>query len=557
MTLRSIVLAGAVMSAALMTLNAQVDKKRALEAYERAIRLESQGEIDASLKALDEALLADPESLGALRRRGRLRLERKEFADAAADFATITRLRPNEAESWQSLGEARLGLKDASAADALAKALELGQPSALLQEKHGEALSLLGDHAKAIEAFTESIRLRIDRPEPYVGRGRAKAAQGNLRDAIEDFTAALQYSPGHAEGYYERAMAYGNLGMFDKAVDDFSSYLKIKPEDAAAYGFRGAAYDSLGRPSEAMADYNASLRLDPRGVRVLLARGELYARMGDHRKALEDRTEALRADPDNVMALVARGGSYHMLGEHAQAVADRTRAIQIDPNYGLAWYARGAGYFLLGDYEKAKSDLEEAVRLSPGNQEAVTVLDKTKEILARKGEVAALPQAPAQPAAESKPVQLPADQPPPAPAAQPPEPPAPKTAPEVAQTPEPAPPSKPDPPPSKPAPPPAKPPSASPSPSSVNTQAAASMNKLGRELISKGDYEKAAKVLADAVALDPGMAQAWNALGFAKLLLRRYDEALADFDRALKIDPNYANAQQNRASVLRILGGKR
>ena len=83
------------------------------------------------------------------------------------------------------------------------------------------------------------------------------------------------------------------------------------------------------------------------------------------------------------------------------------------------------------------------------------------------------------------------------------------------------------------------------------------MNKLGRELINKGEFEQAAKVLAEAVALDPGMAQAWNALGFAKMLLRRYDEALADFDRALKIDPDYANAQQNRASLMRILGGKR
>lgn len=82
------------------------------------------------------------------------------------------------------------------------------------------------------------------------------------------------------------------------------------------------------------------------------------------------------------------------------------------------------------------------------------------------------------------------------------------------------------------------------------------MNKLGRELINKGDFEQAANVLTEAVALDPGMAQAWNALGFAKMLLRRYDEALADFDRALKLDPNYANAQQNRASAVRAMGAR-
>jgi tetratricopeptide (TPR) repeat protein len=85
---------------------------------------------------------------------------------------------------------------------------------------------------------------------------------------------------------------------------------------------------------------------------------------------------------------------------------------------------------------------------------------------------------------------------------------------------------------------------------------ATALNKLGRDLISKGEVEQAARILSDAVALDPNMAQAWNALGFSKMLLRRYDEALRDFERALKIDPNYANAQQNRASALRALGGK-
>jgi lipoprotein NlpI len=94
-------------------------------------------------------------------------------------------------------------------------------------------------------------------------------------------------------------------------------------------------------------------------------------------------------------------------------------------------------------------------------------------------------------------------------------------------------------------------------PGTADPRRAAALNKQGRDLIAKGDFAAAEQVLAEAVAADPKLAQAWNALGFAKMLQRKYEAAVADFDRALQLDPNYANAQQNRASAVRLLGGKR
>ncbi|HPT27026.1 MAG TPA: tetratricopeptide repeat protein, partial [Bryobacteraceae bacterium] len=85
---------------------------------DRATKFESQGQIPEALKALDEALAAEPGNPTALQHRGRLRLGNKQYADAVADFAVLTKLRPEESSAWQSLGEARLAMNDPSCASA-------------------------------------------------------------------------------------------------------------------------------------------------------------------------------------------------------------------------------------------------------------------------------------------------------------------------------------------------------------------------------------------------------------------------------------------------------
>jgi tetratricopeptide (TPR) repeat protein len=42
------------------------------------------------------------------------------------------------------------------------------------------------------------------------------------------------------------------------------------------------------------------------------------------------------------------------------------------------------------------------------------------------------------------------------------------------------------------------------------------------------------------------LALAFNARGFAYYLLRDYPHALADFDAAIRLNPKYLNALQNR-----------
>ena len=61
---------------------------------------------------------------------------------------------------------------------------------------------------------------------------------------------------------------------------------------------------------------------------------------------------------------------------------------------------------------------------------------------------------------------------------------------------------------------------------------------------------------AEAIRQKPDFSRAYNARGFAYLRQRDYQHALADFDEAIKLDPKYENAIQNRTATLHAMQSK-
>ncbi len=80
--------------------------------------------------------------------------------------------------------------------------------------------------------------------------------------------------------------------------------------------------------------------------------------------------------------------------------------------------------------------------------------------------------------------------------------------------------------------------------SSKSTPRKAGDYELGVKAVKAANYGKAIKMLRKVVAAKPGNADAWNYIGFSHRKLKKFDQALTAYRKALAIDPNHRGANE-------------
>jgi hypothetical protein len=101
---------------------------------------------------------------------------------------------------------------------------------------------------------------------------------------------------------------------------------------------------------------------------------------------------------------------------------------------------------------------------------------------------------------------------------------------------------------------PVTPPHPPPAIDSFNAISVEQHNIRGRQLTTAGHYREAIVELTEAIRLAPRFALAFNARGFALILLRDWPGALKDLNEAIALNPAYGNAYQLRAIARKATG---
>src|SRR5215218_4819153 len=72
--------------------------------------------------------------------------------------------------------------------------------------------------------------------------------------------------------------------------------------------------------------------------------------------------------------------------------------------------------------------------------------------------------------------------------------------------------------------------------------------KQGTEAANAGEFEKAERFFTNAIRLDGNYPELWYNRALAKSKMKRYTEAIADYTRAIELDPFMAKAFLNRGA---------
>lgn len=148
----------------------------------------------------------------------------------------------------------------------------------------------------------DTSRIGDIRAEAYLNRGIAHEELGQIQRAIEDYTQGLKLNPDYRALYNRRGLAYYDEDKRDLAIADFSQAIRLDPKDTEALIYRGLAYAAQDDHDKAILDYNAALAENPDDAAVVAIRGESREANGDRDRAVADYRRALELDPQNEAA---------------------------------------------------------------------------------------------------------------------------------------------------------------------------------------------------------------------------------------------------------------
>jgi tetratricopeptide (TPR) repeat protein len=216
--------------------------------YRRALLYRQTGAMPQALADLDHAIQVKEDFLPAYLPRAEIHLSQKNLAAADADFDSVDRLAPKQAE---------LRLELANIDERLEKL-----PAASKQ------------YSLWIDSHPDDVRL----PSALGSRCLASALQNqDLAQGLSDCNKALRRAeknyPEYGLLYADRGMIYLRQGTYDKAMADFNDALKYSPKSARALYGRGVAESRKNLTTQSAADIAAAQAIAPKLP-------ELYQRYG-------------------------------------------------------------------------------------------------------------------------------------------------------------------------------------------------------------------------------------------------------------------------------------
>ena len=157
----------------------------------------------------------------------------------------------------------------------------------------GYLLAEQKDHAEAIKAYGQAIRLNPNYAAAYNNRGNSMLRLKEYKRAIADYDKAIRLDSNYALAYNNRGVARSDLGQHEAAIVDYKKAFDLKPDYVNAYYNLGNAKLKLGRNEAAIVDYEKAIRLKPDYAEAYYNRGVAKGKLGRKDEAQEDLMTAL------------------------------------------------------------------------------------------------------------------------------------------------------------------------------------------------------------------------------------------------------------------------
>ena len=230
----------------------------------------------------------------------------------------------------------------------------------------------LKDMDKAIEAFTDVIKMDPNLSPAFLNRGNCYFKKGLYDEAIHDYDTTLSFRPDEIETY-----------KFREWIVYFKNWAKDHPNHMEINDLVHQAIESAWEKdyNNALEYFEKILHICSDNAFVYYQRGLLYASIDQNVKAINDLSETIKLVPIIAAVYYDRGNLLREQEMYDKALEDYNMAIQLYPKFSDAFCNRGIIYFLKKNYELAFEDYKTTLEINPHDDDARNNLIKVVKYL--------------------------------------------------------------------------------------------------------------------------------------------------------------------------------
>jgi len=253
-----------------------------------------------------------------------------------------------------------------------------------------KAQALRNDEAENL--LQKAVALDPDFAMAYARLGYVNGVTGNAPDKAKPYLEkAFQFSDRLTEKDRLQIQAWYAIVNYDYAgaIEAFRKIVSAYPLEVEAYRRLGLLLKGEVRFQEALEVLKQALVIDAADKDLYNAMCLIYSEMGDHQDALAMAQHYVQLAPDEPNAHDSLGLTYEWAGRYDEAIQEYERALQLKPNFEIAMVHLGNVYFQQGRYHAAIEEYNRYLAAAPTDIERARGYSAIGYVELKQGDLAA------------------------------------------------------------------------------------------------------------------------------------------------------------------------
>lgn len=265
-----------------------------------------------------------------------------------------------EAYRYYSLGVAKAqAFENAPAVELLAKAVELDPKFAMAYARIGYAYAVtdfVPDKGRPYLEKALQLSAPLSEKDKLSIRAWYAISKSDYPEAIRLFREIITRYPSEIEAYWRLGRLLQGEERPEEGIAVLKQGLTVDPEAKELYNTLGVNYLTSGKYSEAIAAHERYVELAPREPNAHDSHGMSLQQSGRYDEAIVEYNAALALDPEFEPAIVHLGDTYFQQGRYHDAIGQYQRYINVTHSDS----ARSIGYGNIALVELRKGDIDRA-----------------------------------------------------------------------------------------------------------------------------------------------------------------------------------------------------